>query len=170
MIGEIIAGLFAVILSIVAIFVVPTQALSANINNSVQTIVNEAATDFIDQTRAQGYITTRDYDELMYTLENTGNTYDINVELLEQQYYSDGNGGYISTLVPTTDIELSDYLHPATGEEMIYKMDAGDYIQIQIIQTNVNASQRLSNIFMPGAVTSSEISVRYGGLVGNEMS
>ncbi len=170
MIGEIIAGLFALILGLVAIFVVPTQALSANVNNSVQTIVNEAVTGFVDQTRAQGYVTTADYDELMYTLENTGNTYDINVELLEQQYYSDGTGGYISTLVPTTDVELSDYLHPSTGEMMTYTMKAGDYIQVQVVQTNVNVSQRLSNIFMPGAVSSPEISVRYGGLVGNEMS
>lgn len=150
---------------VLTLFVMPVVNMSDKLDDTMQTIVDDAATEFVDRTRAQGYITYNDYQNLIDRLLSTGNTYDIDINLMSVKYLSDDDEEFNAAYVTDSYREITqDLIDLTTGER--YQMKAGDYLRIQIVQTSKNPGTRFKESFFGHNVPSNF--VRYGGRVGNE--
>lgn len=150
---------------VLTLFVMPVVNMSDKMDDTIQTIVDDAATEFVDRTRAQGYITYNDYQNLVDRLLSTGNAYDIDINLLSVKYMSDDVEDYNAAYVTDTYREITTELSNLAIDQR-YQMKAGDYLRIQIVQTSKNPGTRFKESFFGKNVPANF--VRYGGRVGNE--
>lgn len=191
---EYVSTFLTLVLVTAALFFAPLIILSNRIDDSMQTVVEESVSEFVDRTRAQGYITFDDYYSLLDRLDATGNTYNITLYTLESDYYystgfkgSDGTvntNGYASGYKTTSQSELlktlmdadintdSDGDHIANNDGLTdnstngrLELDAGDYIYCEVVQTNSTIGQKLLGAFLNSETP--KIQVRYGGMTGN---
>lgn len=159
-----------ILLVVVAIFFAPLLILSNRLDDSMQTCVNSAASGFVDQVRGQGYVTSDDYVLLLDKLSTTGNTYEITVYTMAREYYhstENGTEGYIAGYQPITQIEMQMTFTENDGAGRVF-LNTGDYVFVEVKQTNRTLGQRLSSFFTGGSVPG--IFARYGGRVGGKDS
>ena len=71
----------AILLGAILMFVFPLMSVAERSDDMSSLSVQTAVTEFVDNSRAVGKITMANYQELVSTLNATGNTYDIEIEV-----------------------------------------------------------------------------------------
>ncbi len=80
--GDSLTMVVVIILAGILIFVFPMSAMAERGDDISQLTAQTAVTEFVNTTRNTGRITNADYDKLVASLNSTGNTYDITIEIL----------------------------------------------------------------------------------------
>ena len=71
----------AIILAAILMFMFPLLSVSERSDDIAQLSVQTAVTKFVDDSRAVGKITMENYTTLITTINATGNTYDVEIEV-----------------------------------------------------------------------------------------
>ena len=71
----------AILLAAILMFIFPLLSVSERSDDISQLSVRTAVTEFVDDSRAVGKITMDNYTKLVTTINATGNSYDIEMEL-----------------------------------------------------------------------------------------
>ena len=164
---DLLSSFIAIIAFVVVAFGITTMTLFNKVDDSMQTSATESVTRFVDQVRAQGYITNDDYMNFLESLTATGNVYSITMYSLESEYYhtdEEGTDGFALGYTPITQSEIVSAFKKNEGTGRFY-LSAGDYLYVEVKQTNTTLGQRLSSLFMGGQMPG--INIKQGGRVGN---
>ena len=143
----------AILLAAILMFIFPLLAVSEQSDSISQLTVPSATTEFVDNSRAIGKITMDNYTKLVTTVNATGNTYDIELELK----ILDENIGKKSAWTQGTVIgenvyysiytsQIVDYLTKDNGTG-VYIMKEGDLLSCTVKNTNKTLSQSIRGIF-----------------------
>ena len=73
--------IIAILLAAILMFVFPLMSVAERGDDMSSLTVQTATTEFVDNSRAIGKITLANYQKLVSTIEATGNTYDIEIEV-----------------------------------------------------------------------------------------
>ncbi len=148
--GDSFITIIAIFLAAVLMFVFPLIAMSERTDDIAELAVQTATTDFVDNVRTTGKLTTDDYDKYLETISSTGNSFDVDIEL----QILDENPGVKTTQTEMTKIGENLYykLYTSQVEE---KLDAdkkitlkeGDMVSVTVRNTNQTISQILKNFF-----------------------
>ena len=106
--GDSFITIIAIFLAAVLMFVFPLMAMSERTDDISELAVQTATTDFVDNVRTTGKLTTDDYDKYLETIASTGNSFDVDIEL----QILDENPG-----VKTTQAEMT-----KIGENLYYNL------------------------------------------------
>ena len=79
--GDSLITVVVIVLAAVLMFVFPLLTVSENSDNTSQLSVQNATTEFVENIRSTGKITLNSYDKYIQTINSTGNTFDVQMEV-----------------------------------------------------------------------------------------
>lgn len=178
-----VTGIFAALLAVLLLFLYPLYEQARSQDKIANTVVQGAATHFIDSIRTKGYITPQIYEEFNAQLAATGNQYDLQLEHLHKRYspeYEDPanpatfKNSFITFYDGFYNEQILAVLFPDNGRRADdparrYKMQVGDYVGIKLKNINRTAAVQLWDFLMnDNTGDSATIVMNYEGMVLNE--
>ena len=159
----------AILLAAILMFIFPLLSVSERSDDISQLSVRTAVTEFVDDSRAVGKITMDNYTKLVTTINATGNSYDIEMELK----VLDENIGKKSAWTSGTVIGENVYYSVYTSQIMdvlesgsSYAMKEGDIFSASVKNINRTMAQTIRSAFY--SITGSDtyqIEAQHAGLV-----
>lgn len=148
--GDSLITIVAIFLAAVLMFVFPLMAMSERTDDVAQLAVQTATTDFVDNVRTTGKLTSDDYEKFMQTITSTGNSFDVDIEI----QILDENPGVKTTQAEMTKIGENLYynLYTSQIEEKLNNngritLKEGDMVSVTVKNTNQTISQILKSFF-----------------------
>ncbi len=144
--------MIAILLAAILMFIFPLLSISERSDDISQLSVQTATTEFVDNSRSIGKITMDNYDKLLATIQATGNSYDVEMEVK----VLDENVGKKSAWVQGTVIGENVYYSVYTTQIVdqiqnspngVYVMKEGDIFSVSIKNTNKTMSQTIRGVF-----------------------
>lgn len=148
-----------IILAAIIMFIVPLILISERNDDLSQMIASSATADFVNNVVKTGKITTDNYQNLVLSLQSSGNSYDIDLEVkildenaskvvTDVDVKSVGNNAYYS--IYTTQIE--DRLQRSSANsDLNYNgkliLKQGDVIAVTVKNSNATFSQALKSFY-----------------------
>jgi len=167
--GDSLTTVIAIALAAILMFVFPLMAVSERSDDISQLTVQTATNEFVDDVRTTGRMTYEDYEAFLDTINSTGNTFDVEIEL---QLLDDNPSVKVASAESTKIGENVYYnLYTSQIEEQLTKnkritLKEGDMISVTVKNTNTTISQLLRNFFYQ--VTGNDtyqIAAQHGGIV-----
>lgn len=140
----------AIFLAVILMFLFPMLSVSERTDDISQLAVETAVSNFVDNSRAIGKITMHNYEELINTLNATGNSYDVEmvVKILDENVGK--KTAWTNSEVIGENVYYSIYtsqiLEELTRSEE-YLMKEGDVFSCTAKNTNQTLSQTLRSVF-----------------------
>ena len=173
----------AIFLAAILMFVFPIMSVAERSDDIAELTAQTAVSEFVDTARETGKITIANYSEMVTTLESTGNTFDIEIEVKvldenvgkksswtngtvigENIYYSVYTSQIMNYL---SDTEVADDSSSSTETGVgVYLMKEGDIISCSVQNSNETLAQTIRGIFY--SITGSgtyQIAAQASGLV-----
>ena len=157
--GESLTTIIAIFLAAILMFVFPLMSISERNDDLSQMIASSATADFVNNVVKTGKITTDNYQNLVLSLQSSGNSYDIDLEVkildenaskvvTDADVKSVGNNAYYS--IYTTQIE--DRLQRSSANsDLNYNgkliLKQGDVIAVTVKNSNATFSQALKSFY-----------------------
>lgn len=141
----------AIMLTAVLLLVLPVMTMADRADDISKTDVETMTSNFVNEIRTIGKLTSEKYNKFVEELTSTGNTYDIEMEfkILDEnpgkkstQSAKDKIGENVYYSVFTTQIQEA-----LEGENKVYNLKEGDIINVSVKNTNLTLSQPLKNFF-----------------------
>lgn len=161
----------AIFLAVVLMFVFPMLSVSERADDISQLAVQTAVSDFVDNSRAIGKITVANYEKLVNSLNATGNSYDIEMELKSLDENVGKKTAWTKGEVIGENVYYSIYtsqilevLMKEEGED--YLMKEGDIFGCTAKNNNTTISQTIRGIFY--SISSNhayQVSAEHSGMV-----
>ena len=178
--------IIAIFLAAILMFVFPLMSVAERSDDIAELTAQTAVSEFVDTARETGKITMTNYSTMVTTLESTGNTFDIEIEVKvldenvgkksswtngtvigENIYYSVYTSQIMNYLA---DSEITDSSSTSGSTEEsgdgVYLMKEGDIISCSVQNNNETLAQTIRGIFY--SITGSgtyQISAQASGLV-----
>lgn len=146
---DIFASIIGIVIAAILMFIFPLITMSDRTDDISQLTVEIATTEFVDDIRQSGKITTKGYDQFIQNIGSTGNTYNVQMEIRildknpirkvvenskktsENVYYSVYNSQIEEVLLQEKD----------------YYLKEGDIVTVSVNNSNQTISQQLKNLF-----------------------
>ena len=164
--------IIAILLAAILMFIFPLMSVAERGDDMSSLTVQTATTEFVDNSRAVGKITLDNYQKLVNTIEATGNTYDIEMEVKVLDENVGKKSAWTSGTVIGENIyysvytsQITDVLTDPNGTGT-YKMAEGDIFSVSVKNTNRTMAQTIRNVFysISGSDTY-QISAKHSGIV-----
>ena len=164
--------IIAILLAAILMFVFPLMSVAERSDDMSSLTVQTATTEFVDNSRAIGKITIANYQKLVATIEATGNTYDIEIEVKVLDENVGKKSAWTSGTVIGENIYYSVYTSQITdvisnpNGTGTYNMAEGDILSVSVKNTNKTMAQTIRNVFysISGSDTY-QIAAQHSGIV-----
>ena len=133
--GDSLITIVAIFLAAILMFVFPLMAMSERTDDVAQLAVQTATTDFVDNIRTTGKLTSDDYDKYVQTITSTGNSFDVDIAEMTKI----GENLYYNLYTSQVEEKLNNNGRITLKE--------GDMVSVTVRNTNQTISQILKNFF-----------------------
>lgn len=145
--GDTLITVVAIVLAATLMFVFPIMTMSNRADDVSQLSVQSLTTQFVDDVRTTGKITSDKYNKFVENIHSTGNTYDVEIEVKVR----DENPGKKTTQANSKKIGEDVYYSIYTTQientlknNNAYNLKEGDIVSVSVKNTNTTMSQQLS--------------------------
>ena len=145
--GDTLITVVAIVLAATLMFVFPLMTMSNRADDVSQLSVQSLTTQFVDDVRTTGKITSDKYNKFVENIHSTGNTYDVEIEVKVR----DENPGKKTTQAKSKKIGEDVYYSIYTTQientlknNNAYNLKEGDIVSVSVKNTNTTMSQQLS--------------------------
>lgn len=168
--GDSLITVVVIVLAAVLMFVFPLLTVSENSDSTAQLSVQNATTEFVENIRSTGKLTLDAYDKYIQTINSTGNTFDVQIEV----QVLDENPGVKTTQTDQTKIGENIYyteytsqvLKNITGDNNRMILKEGDIVTVKALNTNTTIAQTLRNfLYKTAGNNSSSIAASHSAVV-----
>lgn len=163
----------AIMLTAVLMLVLPVMTMADRVDTVSKTDIETKTSDFVNEIRTTGKLTSEKYSKFIEEITSTGNTYDVEMEfkILDEnpgkkstQTAKDKIGENVYYSVYTSQILDTITGDNGKGKTMVLK--EGDIFSTSVKNTNTTLSQQLKNFFY--SVTGNDtytIAAEHAGIV-----
>ncbi len=167
--GDSLITVVVIVLAAVLMFVFPLLTVSENSDSTAQLSVQNATTEFVENIRSTGKITMDAYDKYIQTINSTGNTFDVQMEV----QVLDENPGVKTTQTNQTKIGENIYYTQYTTQVLNElkssnkkTLKEGDIVTVKALNTNTTIAQTLRNfLYRIAGNNTSSIAASHSGIV-----
>lgn len=150
--GDSLATVVILLITITVAVGLPMMAMSDRNDDIAEITVQTAISEFVNNARTIGKITISDYDKLISSLNATGNTYDIQMEIqvLDENPAKKQNAVLAQEIKIGENIYYSIYTTQIMDEldqNAVKYMKEGDILKVSASNSNNTISQMLKNFF-----------------------
>ena len=145
--GDTLITVVAIVLAATLMFVFPLMTMSNRADDVSQLSVQSLTTQFVDDVRTTGKITSDKYNKFVENIHSTVNTYDVEIEVKVR----DENPGKKTTQANSKKIGEDVYYSIYTTQientlknNNAYNLKEGDIVSVSVKNTNTTMSQQLS--------------------------
>lgn len=142
--------IIAIFLAAVLMFVFPLMSVSERNDDIAELSIQSATTDFVNKVKTSGVITQENYSNYKQSLNATGNTFDVEVELKILDENLSSKVGQASSSKIGENVYYSVYtsqMEDILNSKGKYLLKEGDIISVTAKNTNTTISQMLRNFF-----------------------
>jgi hypothetical protein len=172
---------FVVVILLVAGFVIyPAMLVAEKHDKLAEKVADQALIEFVDLSRAKGYVDPRDYDVFIKKIGSSGLLFNVSLEYYKKRFQPNYiDPANFATFQNTFEVLYDGYftndilniLYPGTtvAEDSTtrrYKMRVGDYFNVRIVSNEQKVSSIIRGTFGFGADV--PVPLSYGGMVRNE--
>ena len=159
----------AIMLTAVLMLVLPVMTMADRVDTVSKTDIETKTSDFVNEIRTTGKLTSEKYSKFIEEITSTGNTYDVEMEFK----ILDENPGKKTTQTAKDKIGENVYysvftsqINETLSDSAVYNLKEGDIITVTVKNTNLTLSQSLKNFFytISGNDTYT-IAASHGGMV-----
>lgn len=164
----------AIFLAVILMFIFPLMSVSERSDEIAELTAETAVSEFVDTARSIGKITIGNYSSMISSLEATGNTYDVEIEVKvldenvgKKSSWTNGTVIGENTYYSVYTSQIMNYLSDEGGSTGgVYLMKEGDIISVNVKNNNKTLAQTIRGIFysISGSGTY-QISASSSGLV-----
>lgn len=174
--GDSLITVVAIAIAAVLMFVFPLLTVSQNSDSTSTLSVQNATTEFVENIRSKGQITLDAYDRYIQTINSTGNTFDVQIEVQildenpgkkttqtnqkkigENIYYTK----YTTQVLTEIGVGTND---PTSKTKMPLK--EGDIVTVMASNTNTTIAQTLRNfLYRIAGNNTTSIAASHSGIV-----
>lgn len=170
---DIVGKVWSFLFAIFIIFTGSTMLYAQKQDVVVQNYVDSAVEEFVDTSRARGYISQNTYEEFINKLDATQNVYTVNITHYSDRQTPvtrDGEKDYESYYEAYTQEDILTTIYDSNTSESSarYDMKTGDFLRVEVKNASPTLGRRLLGLFTGGASEGGQIVSSYGGYVGNE--
>lgn len=149
--SESLTTVIAIMLVAVLLIVMPVMTMADRTDDISKTDVETMTSNFVNEIRTIGKLTSENYDKFVEELTSTGNTYNIEMEfkILDEnpgkkstQSAKDKIGENVYYSVFTTQIT-----NALENNNKVYNLKEGDIVSVSVKNTNLTLAQQLKNFF-----------------------
>ena len=159
----------AIMLTAVLLLVLPVMTMADRADDISKTDVETMTSNFVNEIRTIGKLTSEKYNKFVEELTSTGNTYDIEMEFK----ILDENPGKKTLTLQSDKIGENAYYSVYTSqiEEVLnnnknYNLKEGDMFSVSVKNTNQTLAQQLKNFFYTVVGNDTyTIAASHGGMV-----
>ena len=135
-------------------------------DSDVQVYCDSAIHEFVDESRASGYISAENYLDMVNKMNNTLNLYDIKIVHKSKKMVPNDAGGYMDSYTAYYNNEILSVLFPDSTDEYVnYPLKNGDYLQVSYQLKEPTITAKLMLMIQTHSVKS--IHGSYGAYVGS---
>lgn len=164
---------FTFAFGIVLAFVITLCAFTVKLDMDAQSYCDDAVHEFVDTSRASGYISAEAYIDMMTKIGNTGNLYDIEImhrsKATVPYVKEDGTevaGKYGDSYNAYYKDEILSYIFPdGNADYGNYPLKNGDYLKVTFQLREPTLGAKIMRMF--SGKTYKTIKGSYGGYVGS---
>lgn len=174
--GDTLITIVAIVLAAVLMFVFPLMSVSDRSDDVAQLAVQNSTVEYVDKIRSTGKITLEDYNKFVQTINATGSSFEVEMELkvldenpgkkaAQTSVEKIGENVYY-TMYTSQIMELINPNPTTTPNGKTLALKEGDIISVSVKNTNSTVAQLLRNAFYK--VTGSDtyqIAGSHGGIV-----
>lgn len=166
---DILSSIIGIFIAAILMFIFPLITMSDRADDVSQLTVKIATTEFVNDVRASGKISSDKYGKFIENLGSTGNIYNVELEVK----ILDENPGKKTTLADRTKIGENVYYSIYTSQiESVfnsgkdYYLKEGDIFSVSVKNTNQTIAQQLKNFFYTVVGNDTyTIAASHGGMV-----
>lgn len=159
----------AIMLTAVLMLVLPVMTMADRVDTVSKTDIETKTSDFVNEIRTTGKLTSEKYSKFIEEITSTGNTYDVEMEFK----ILDENPGKKSTQTAKDKIGENVYYSVYTSqiEDILnsnknYNLKEGDLFSVNVKNTNQTLAQQLKNFFYTVVGNDTyTIAASHGGMV-----
>ncbi len=140
----------AIMLTAVLMLVLPVMTMADRVDTVSKTDIETKTSDFVNEIRTTGKLTSEKYSKFIEEITSTGNTYDVEMEFK----ILDENPGKKTTQTAKDKIGENVYysvftsqINETLSDSAVYNLKEGDIITVTVKNTNLTLSQSLKNFF-----------------------
>lgn len=148
--SETLVTIIAIFLAAILMFVFPMMALSERNDDIAHLSVQTATSEFVDNVRASGVVSQDKYSDYIQTLDATGNSFDVEVELKILDENLSSKVGQAASSKIGENVYYSVYtsqIEEVLNTKGKYLLKEGDIISVTAKNTNTTISEMLRNFF-----------------------
>lgn len=148
--SETLVTVIAIFLAATLMFVFPMMSLSERNDDIAQLSVQTATSEFVDNVRTSGVVSQKQYSNYLQTLNATGNSFDVEVELKILDENLSSKVGQASSTKIGENVYYSVYtsqIEEVLNSKEKYLLKEGDIISVTAKNTNTTISEMLRNFF-----------------------
>lgn len=148
--SETLVTVVAIFTAAVLMFVFPMMALSERNDDIAQLSVQTATSEFVDNVRSSGVVLESQYSNYIQTLNATGNTFDIELEIKILDENLSSKVGQAASIKIGENVYYSVYtsqIEDVLNSKGKYILKEGDIISVTAKNTNTTISEMLRSFF-----------------------
>ena len=151
--SDTVVTIIAIFLGAILMFIFPLLSVAERSDDVSQLAVQTATTEFVDNSRAVGAITMDNYTKLVNTIDSTGNTYEVEMEVKVLDENVGKKSAWTQGTVIGENVYYSVYTAQileeiqANGGRGVYNMKEGDILSVSVKNTNKTLSQTIRGVF-----------------------
>lgn len=148
--SETLVTVIAIFLAATLMFVFPMMALSERTDDVASLSVQAATSEFVDNVRATGLVTESAYNKYLQTINATGNTFDVEVELkiLDENLSSKVGQANLEKIGENVYYSIyTSQIEDVLNTKGKYLLKEGDMVSVSVKNTNRTIAQMLKDFF-----------------------
>lgn len=169
--GDSLSVIFATIVAAIIMFLFPMIDTWERQDDLSYMAAYTAVVDTVDAVRNTGRLTADMYDDLVSTINATGNRFQVQLEHREYVTVPNGVGGYEVVYINHYTKEIvENYLDKSSENNEYKEFNRGDFFYISVKNTNKTQATMLKQNLYGARMETFKIGVPYGGQIKNEYS
>ena len=136
--------IIAIIVAGILLFIFPLLAVSERNNDIAQTIAKKAVADFVSEVSTTGSVTLEQYNKLLSSLNTTGNTYNVAMEVKKVDANIGNKSQWVNGNVVGENVQYSVYteqISKSLEETGSYNLKKGDTFSTTVKNNNKTLAQ-----------------------------
>lgn len=148
----------AIFIAAIIMFIFPLMWTANSQEEISQTVVETQVANFVNTVATKGKLTKFDYEDFLYKLNSTGNSFDIEIEI---QKLDDNPGKkavisnkdkigeniYYSVFTQTVLYNSSMGIYGSSNAKKEFLLNKGDYIIVNVKNSNITLATQIKNFF-----------------------
>ena len=148
--NDTVMSIVAIFLAAILMFIFPLMSTADRTDDISQQAVQTATTEFVDNIRSTGKITSDKYDAFVEKIAETGNSFNVELGVAELDISSKKKTAQAASTKVGGNNYVNIYgsqIEETLGSTGVYNLKEGDIVSVTVKNTNKTISQILKNFF-----------------------